>query len=484
MSTANPNAGSATGRRSETPRRQQERASASGRRRAPSPLSNARMSRTGEKEEMITLNNRLANLFEELRRKEIENDGLRETVRTMEESREREETVIRKNYEDEMNALRRSLDNQANSAARSAVERDSLRSENQELRAKLADLERQVARLGKDLESLEMVNGDLNNKLSAAKRAEEELKSLKVDFGKTSKALEDAKRNLQDETVRRIEAENQLQTMREKLDYDEQVMEQRISEIRMQKSMEVTEVDHRLNEEYEAKMKEHLDQLRADFQSKQQQLREEMSHRMEMKDRENDRLREEMSSLQKDYENILEVNISLDAEIQVYRKLVEGAEARLNLSQDETDSPRRKRGRTEYEVDDIEIVCTGTSTGDVQISDVDLKSGKVIEILNKGKDEDVAIGGWKLAHSVDGENEVVVYKFHRNVLLKPEASIRVYSSDAGFVHDPTHEMFPGGGRPFFFFCGVSKRAMAFREECCSAWFCLNLGLALPVACGT
>ncbi|CAG0888470.1 unnamed protein product [Cyprideis torosa] len=118
-----------------------------------------------------------------------------------------------------------------------------------ELRDKLADLERQVARLGKDFESSEMVNGDLNNKLSAAKRAEEELKSLKVDIGKTSKALEDAKRNLQDETV--------WKTFK----------------------VRVTHSSLRLR-------------LARNWSVFGKKLREEMSHRMEMKDKENDRLRE------------------------------------------------------------------------------------------------------------------------------------------------------------------------------------------------
>ena len=46
-------------------------------------------------------------------------------------------------------------------------------------------------------------------------RLAEELKAIKPDYNKMASKLTDAKKNLEDETLKRIDLQNQLQTMQE-----------------------------------------------------------------------------------------------------------------------------------------------------------------------------------------------------------------------------------------------------------------------------
>ena len=89
-------------------------------------------------------------------------------------------------------------------------------------------------------------------------RLAEELKTIKPDYNKMASKLADAKKNLEDETLKRIDLQNQLQTMQEEHKFENSILEQQLNETRTRKQIEIEEVDSRVSTEYEQKLQSSL----------------------------------------------------------------------------------------------------------------------------------------------------------------------------------------------------------------------------------
>ena len=89
-------------------------------------------------------------------------------------------------------------------------------------------------------------------------RLAEELKAIKPDYNKMASKLADAKKNLEDETLKRIDLQNQLQTMQEEHKFENSILEQQLNETRTRKQIEIEEVDSRVSNEYEQKLQSSL----------------------------------------------------------------------------------------------------------------------------------------------------------------------------------------------------------------------------------
>lgn len=73
-----------------------------------------------------------------------------------------------------------------------------------------------------------------------------------------TKKLEDAKRNLEDETLKRVDLQNQLQTNQENWNFQNQLLEQQLNESRIRKQIEISEIDGKLNKDYDDKLQRAL----------------------------------------------------------------------------------------------------------------------------------------------------------------------------------------------------------------------------------
>ena len=93
-----------------------------------------------------------------------------------------------------------------------------------------------------------------------------ELQTIKPDYNKMAGKLADAKKNLEDETLKRIDLQNQLQTMQEEHKFENAIREQQLNETRTRRQIEIEEVDSRVSSEYEQKLQSSL-QVRFIFPS-------------------------------------------------------------------------------------------------------------------------------------------------------------------------------------------------------------------------
>jgi len=189
---------------------------------------------------------------------------------SIEETTTREVTSVRGMYDKELAQARRALDETAKEKAKWEIEAERHRTNNRELQAKWNDMQSEIDRLERANNVLENQFVDAKKKaddvMNDKNRLAEELRSLKPDYEKMKNKLADAKQNLEDETLKRIDLQNQLQTQQEEAKFENHMLEQQINETRMRKQIEIEEIDGAVQEKYEEKLQASLLELRDTYE--------------------------------------------------------------------------------------------------------------------------------------------------------------------------------------------------------------------------
>ncbi|XP_064122826.1 lamin Dm0-like isoform X1 [Macrobrachium nipponense] len=252
-----------------------------------SPLSPTRLSRLQEKAELQSLNDRLAAYIDRVRQLEFENNRLSTQVETIQESVTKEVVSMKGLYEQELSDARKLLDDTAKEKAQLQIDVGKLKTDNEDLRLKLLKKERELSAVEKALTSAEGQVSDLTAKLNASeaekKKLIAELRDLRDEVARLGRQLSEAKAQLESETLMRVDLENRCQSLREELQFKQQVYEQEITESKKRRQVEVSEIDGRLQVEYEAKLHEALKELREQYEEQLRNNRTEVEYLYETK---------------------------------------------------------------------------------------------------------------------------------------------------------------------------------------------------------
>ncbi|XP_008579038.1 PREDICTED: LOW QUALITY PROTEIN: lamin-B2 [Galeopterus variegatus] len=231
------------------------------------PLSPTRLSRLQEKEELRELNDRLAHYIDRVRALELENDRLLLRISEKEEVTTREVSGIKALYESELADARRVLDETARERAQLQIEMGKLKAELEEAsksaRKRQGELTVAQGRV-KDLESLfHRSEAELAAALSDKRGLENDVAELRTQLAKAEDGHAVAKKQLEKETLMRVDLENRCQSLQEELDFRKNVFEEEVRETRRRHERRLVEVDSSRQQEYDFKMAQALEELRS-----------------------------------------------------------------------------------------------------------------------------------------------------------------------------------------------------------------------------
>ncbi|KAJ8340380.1 hypothetical protein SKAU_G00350130 [Synaphobranchus kaupii] len=247
---------------------------------SPSGISPTRLTRIQEKEELGQLNDRLAAYIERVRQLENEKSSMRILLEEKEQSSTRELGKIRLLYENELADARKSLDTTANEKARLQIELGQLSEDHRQLQTRNSKKESELATALGRWRNLEAVlnskEAEFANLLAGNRGLENEITDLNAQVSNLELALQDAKTQLHAEMLRRVDMENQVQTLREQLEFQRHISEQEVREMRSRHETRLVEVESGRQQDFESKLAEALQQLRQEQEAQIQQYKEEL----------------------------------------------------------------------------------------------------------------------------------------------------------------------------------------------------------------
>ncbi|XP_034748728.1 lamin-A-like isoform X1 [Etheostoma cragini] len=247
---------------------------------ANTPLSPNRITRLQEKDDLCNLNDRLAVYIDKVRSLETENAALRVRITESETEVSRELTGLKAAYETELADARQTLDSVAKERARLQLELAKLREDYKELKArnskKESDLAGALLRL-KDLEALlNSKDASLTTALGEKRNLEVENRDLKAQNAKLETSLADARKQLQDEMLRRVDGENRIQTLKEELEFSRNLHSEELRETKRRYESRMIELDNGHQQDFESKLSEALMDMRSQHELQVKMFKEEI----------------------------------------------------------------------------------------------------------------------------------------------------------------------------------------------------------------
>ncbi|CAN9506848.1 unnamed protein product [Ophioblennius macclurei] len=244
---------------------------------SPSPT---RISRIQEKDDLRHLNDRLANYIQRVQDLERDKSFMLKQLENKDEFKSREMGNVRRLYEEELADVRRSLDVLAGEKARLQIDHGTLIDEHKKLQArnqkKEGDLAHALTQWRKIESALNTKDAEFTKLLSEHRRLGDDFADVQGQLDHSEGILAEIKNQLNSEILKRIEAENQLLTVKEQLELQKNINEQEMLEIRSRHESRLVEVDSGWRTELEGKLIEAMQQLREDHESQMGQYKMEL----------------------------------------------------------------------------------------------------------------------------------------------------------------------------------------------------------------
>uniref|UniRef100_A0AAQ5XLP7 Lamin B2 n=1 Tax=Amphiprion ocellaris TaxID=80972 RepID=A0AAQ5XLP7_AMPOC len=258
-----------------------------GRSAASTPLSPTRISRLQEKQDLQHLNDRLAVYIDRVRALELENDRLMVKVSEKEEVTTREVTGLKSLYEAELADARRVLDETAKERARLQIDLGKAHADLEEAtrstKKKDSDLAAALSRTSGLEGQLSKSEAALSTALSQNAALTSELADVKSLLAKAEDSHAVAKRQLEAETLMRVDLENRCQSLSEELEFRKSMFEEEVRESRRRQEQRIVEVDSGVRQDYEFKLTQALQDLRRQHDEQVSLYKEELEQTFQAK---------------------------------------------------------------------------------------------------------------------------------------------------------------------------------------------------------
>jgi len=206
--------------------------------------------------------------------------------KTNAQSFETETSKVKTLYENELDDAKKLIEELAHEKSRLEIELEKYRCENTDLQTKCSRIDRDARGYESRFKQYENEISELKIRcdgitFDATRKIEENesLQNLNNDLEKQISAL---KRQLECETLLRIDLENKNKTLREQLEFNEHVHETHIQQIKEQQNYEIVH-DDGLRQQYDDKLLQELQQLRTQNDQEMILLREEIASQYEKK---------------------------------------------------------------------------------------------------------------------------------------------------------------------------------------------------------
>lgn len=322
------------------------------------PVSPNRMTRLAEKEEMQSLNDRLCVYIETVRSLQTENQRLKNEMSSYSEVSTRDVSEIKVMYQRELEDAKNLIDELAKEKAKFEIDVNKYKANAVDAQEKANRFEREAkdskiahhqieAELAEYKTRCESMRTDLARKTGS-------LNTLQPHCTELEKHLEKLRKQLEDETLLRVDLENKNSTLKEDLNFKSQIYEKETDQLRSSKRSEIEQVDNRLRDEYDSKLMRELNNIRSEAEGKIKEMKDEVEKRYRNKHQDSETtakrsehiieaLRDELSSAGtkcRDYETDID---ALRKKVTTYEQRIKEGEDKLKKQQVKHDKDVHER---------------------------------------------------------------------------------------------------------------------------------------------
>ncbi|XGW35518.1 hypothetical protein V3C99_019052 [Haemonchus contortus] len=502
--------------------------------------STIRDSREREKKEMSDLNDRLASYIEKVRFLEAQNRKLATDLDLLRSKWGKDTHNIRNMYEGELADAQKLIEETNRQRKELEQQIKKMQDELAELRRKYEEAVRGREGDRAKIDDLLVHLSNLEAEIALLKRRiaqlEDEVKRIKAENQRLMSELQRARTDLDQETLNRIDYQNQVQTLLEEIDFLRRVHDNEIKELQTLASRDTTPENREffknelssairdIREEYDQitnvhrtdmeswyrlkvqeiqtqsarqsmehgyakeevkRLRTQLSDLRgklADLESRNSLLEkqiQELNYQLEddqrsyesalnERDAQIRKMREECQALMVELQMLLDTKQTLDAEIAIYRKMLEGEENRAGLKQLVEQVVKTHAISQEMDTETMRVVKGETASrqsfqrsakGNVSIHEAS-PDGKFIVLQNTHRAKDESIGEWKLKRRIDGKREIV-YTLPKDFVLRAGKSVKIFARNQGVASPPDQLVYDGEDS---FGSGNSVQTILFNKE--------------------